>query len=148
MSQFNPNDNYNSITKDSTLLAKQVTGTYSVNKVKGTTAMNQQIDSYLTAKAQIERKATLNKQLLEDLSVGKRNPPAILLNEYGTVAQESVDQIYDTEGRRVNQGVSLMKENFQKWVRDKQSPINERALVKLALVDEQADIKQRQERRR
>lgn len=41
-----------------------------------------------------------------------------------------------------------MRENFQKWVRDKQSPINERALVNLALVDNQADIKQRQERRR
>jgi hypothetical protein len=41
-----------------------------------------------------------------------------------------------------------MKDNFYKWVREKQSPINQRTLVNLALIDDEEETKQRQVRLR
>jgi hypothetical protein len=54
----------------------------------------------------------MNRQLIDRLSSNGQYIPSILLNEYGTVAQESVDAIYDSETRKVNEGVSFMKDNF------------------------------------
>jgi len=41
---FNAGDSYNAMTKDSTLLARQVTGDLGANKVKGVKALNNTID--------------------------------------------------------------------------------------------------------
>jgi len=86
----------------------------------------------------------MNRQLIDRLSSNGQFIPSILLNEYGTVAQESVDAIYDSETRKVNEGVSFMKDNFQRWNRDKSSPINNRALVTLALNDNEEELKHKQ----
>lgn len=55
------------------------------------------------------------------------------------MSQEFVDSIHDSELSKVDAGLALMRENFQKWVREKKLPINVRALVSLALVDREKD---------
>ena len=65
--------------------------------------------------------------------------PQILLNEYGTVSQEFIDEIHGSEIEKVDTGVKLMKDSFVKWVREKKLPINERGLLSLALVDRDKD---------
>ena len=55
------------------------------------------------------------------------------------MSQEFVDSIHDSEIFKVDAGLALMRENFQKWVRERKLPINERALVSLALFDKEKD---------
>ena len=64
-------DNYNQITKDSTLLAHQVTLDRRSREVKGTTAMNEDIQRYSSVKDLIERKATFHKNMIKQLQSSK-----------------------------------------------------------------------------
>lgn len=64
-------DNYNQITKDSTLLARQVTLDRSTREVKGTSAMNEDIHKYSSVKDLIERKATFHKIMIKQLQSSK-----------------------------------------------------------------------------
>jgi len=64
-------DNYNHITKDSTLLVHQVTLDRRTREVKGTTAMNEDIQRYTSVKDLIERKATFHKNMIKQLQSSK-----------------------------------------------------------------------------
>ena len=63
--------NYNQITKDSRLLAHQVTLDRRTREVKGTTAMNEDIQRYSSVKDFIERKATFHKNMIKQLQSSK-----------------------------------------------------------------------------
>ena len=79
------NDNYNSITKDSTLLAKQVTGGHGFLRVRGVKALDDNLNSLSSVLKTLTKKETLRKTMIEKLSQSVE-APQIITNENSIIS--------------------------------------------------------------
>ena len=106
-----------------------------MRKVKGTKILQEDVDAFEKQLERQDHKASHYKLMVSELKEIDGRVPAIIENEYCTIAQDVGDQIFESEDRRVQHGLKLLKDKLQKWKQENILPVDQRALVTLAFID-------------